>query len=176
MSSINLSQSNLKRSNQELNTIFDKSLVISSGLIVLSFGAYFGLTMYNSLLEKKTTAVNDAIAAQLSEFEGDSVNRVVDFQERMKSIDAKLMTKDISPQDMFASIEKLMVSGASLDSYKYDVAGKTVSMKVVSSDFKTVARQIMSFKSLDSFKSVTVGDVSKGSDGNGVTFDAIISL
>ncbi|MDD5084245.1 MAG: hypothetical protein PHT88_04965 [Candidatus Moranbacteria bacterium] len=175
MSSINLSQSNLERSRQESGTIFDKSLVISLSLIVLSFGSLFGLNAYNSVLEKNVVAANDTITTHLKELESDSVNRVVDFQERLTNIDAKLAVKDISSQDMFALVEKSMVSGASLGSYVYNTEAKTLTVKIVASDFKIVAQQIMNFKSVSAFTSVIVSDALKGNDGV-VTSNVIISL
>lgn len=175
MANINLSQSNLERSNQDLGTVFDKSLVISLGLLILSFGTLFGLKMYNSYLEKKTAMLSEEILAQLKVLEGDSVNRVIDFQERLTNIDRKLTSKDISPVDMFASMEKLMVSEASLDTYEYDVAGKTLSLKIVTGDFKIIARQVMNFKSFGAFKSVAVTDTLKKDDGT-VVSNVIISL
>jgi hypothetical protein len=175
MANINLSQSSLERNNQESNSIFDKSLAISLFLIVVSFVALFGLKVYNASVEKRTAALDADITTQLAVLEGDSVNRVVDFQERMSDIDAKLSSTTISPQDMFASIEKLMVSGAILDSYKYDVTKKTLALKVMSDDFKVVARQVMSLKSFNSFKNVTVESTSKDDTGK-VASTVIISL
>lgn len=175
MSSINLSQSNLERSHHESDTIFDKSLVISLSLIILSFGSLFGLSAYNAVLEKNTVAVNENIATALKELESDSVNRVIDFQERLTNIDAKLVSKDVSSQDMFALIEKSMVSGASLGSYAYNAEEKTLTVKVIASDFKVIAQQIMNFKSVSAFTSVLVSDASKGNDGV-VTSNVLISL
>lgn len=175
MSSINLAQSNPGGGDQGLHTIFDKSLVISLGLITVSLGTFFGLMAYNSFLKKEMVSADSSISASLAELEGESVNRVVDFQDRMTNIDAQLTSTDIAPQEMFASIEKLMVGGASLGSYKYDIKEKTLSMKIISGDFKTVAQQIINFKSSNSFKNVTVSNTSKGSDGT-VTSDVVISL
>lgn len=174
MASINLSQSNLD-GGRDLNTIFDKNLVISATLIVLSFGSLFGLKMYNTSIEQKTTTLNTAIAGQLAELESDSVNRVVDFQERVTNIDTKLTKTDIAPQEMFAAVEKLMVSGASLDAYEYDTVGKLLTMKIVSGDFRVIAQQVMNFKSYGPFKNVIVNETSKKNDGV-VISEVVISL
>ncbi len=176
MSSINLSQSNLDRSNQELNTIFDKSLIISLALLIVSFGTFFGLKYYNSTLNTKIATLNTEIGEHLKDLDGStSMNRVVDFQERLKTIDTKIAATEEAPQNLFTTVEKLMVGGASLDSYAYDAAAKTLTLKVVSGDFKVVARQVMNFKSSGSFQNVTVSNTEKTTDGS-VNSDVVISL
>jgi uncharacterized membrane protein len=175
MANINLSQSSMERNKHELNSVFDKSLLISSGLLIISFGTWLGLIAYNSSLDKKVIAVDQNITTQSAEIESGAVNRIVDFQERMQNVDQKLKSTDIMPQEMFALVEKLMVTGVSLDSYEYDLKTKTVSMKAMANEFKDIARQVTNFKSQSTFKSVIVGSTSKGSDGK-VISDMIISL
>lgn len=175
MASMNLLQSSAGRPDHELTTIFDKSLLVSTVLIIGSVGMLLGLNMYNASLEAKMTSLNTDITAQLAELEGDSVNRVVDFQERLTNINTKLTATNISPQDMFTDVEKLMVSGASLNAYTYNVEGNVLSMKIASSDFRIVARQVMNFKSFSAFKGVTVNNTSKGNDGI-VVSEVVISL
>lgn len=176
MANINLSQSSLERKSQESNSIFDKGLMVPLGLLVLSFGTMFGVQMYNSFVEGQTTALEEDIKREMMNFEGDSVSRIADFTNRMDVIDKKLLTKDVSAQDMFASVESLMVNGVSLGSYEYDTIGRTLSLKIVASDFKGVAQQVMSFKSHKSFKGISVGGATRDQASSVVTSDVIISL
>jgi hypothetical protein len=175
MANINLSQSNAENGGKDVESIFDTRLVISLGIIILAFGTLFGLKMYGSSLEKETASLSANIDTQIKELAGDSSRRVIDFQERMKNIDEKLMNTSVSPQDMFVLMEQLVITGNSLDSYNYDVNGKAVTMKIVSNDFKSAAQQVMSFKSHSAFTSVNIVNSQKGIDGK-VSSEVVISL
>lgn len=175
MTNINLSQSSAERRKMESQGIFDKTLVISIGLIALSFGTLFGLKMYNASLNSKAAELDSEIAAKSKGLEGDAVNRVVDFQMRSEEIAKKLADTTLSSQDMFVLVEKLMVQGVSLDSYEYDTQKKALSIKAVSGDFKSVAQQIMSFKSNSTFKGVSVKSTSRDDKG-AIIFDLTASL
>ncbi len=175
MASINLSQPSAEKSGSAPAPLFDKSFLISMGLLIVSFGTLFGLKAYNASLESNVDTVNSDITTQLAELNGDTVNRVIDFQERMSKIDEKLAVKDVSVQDLFPLVEKSMVSGAFLNTYAYDVSTKILSLSLTAPDFKTVARQVMSFKSVNVFKGVTVENASKTVD-KGIKFDMVISL
>lgn len=175
MANINLSQSSIERKSHEFGAVFDRSLMISLGLIAVTFGTLFGLKMYNSFLENKAAALTEQISVQVTSLENDSMDRVVDFSNRSESVDKKLSVKEVSPQDMFALIGKLMMGGVSLDSYEYNMTTKTVSLKIVANDFRGIAQQVISFKSEGSFKSVSLSDISRGDDGS-VTSAVLISL
>lgn len=174
MANLNLSQSTLERKRSESNSIFDRHFMIPMSLIILSFGTLFGLKIYDAALKNEVASLDASSKVKLSGLESESVNRLVDFQARSEAIDAKLKA-GVSPQDMFATIEKLMVGGVSLDSYNYDMEARTVAMKVISSDFKSIAQQAMNFKTMGSFKSVVVSDSAKKDDGT-VVSNILISL
>jgi hypothetical protein len=175
MANINLSQSHPERSNSGSGASFDKSLAISIGLIVFSVGGWLGLSAYNASLAKQAAAKDKEITDKIATLENASVDRVIDFQERLKNINEKLTSADVSSQDMFVMVEKSMVVGASLDGYKYNTIDKTLSVKIVSNDFMIAARQVMSFKSNSAFKIVTVTDTKKQENGT-VVSNVVISL
>ena len=175
MANINLSQSHPARMSSNNGASFDKSLLISIGLIVFSVGGWLGLTAYNASLAKQAAAKDQEITDKIAKLESASVDRVIDFQERLKNINDKLAMTDVSSQDMFVMVEKSMVSGASLDGYKYNTVDKTLSAKIVSNDFMIAARQVMSFKSNSAFKIVTVTDTKKQDNGT-VVSNVVISL
>lgn len=175
MANINLSQSSLERKKHEFGAVFDRSIVISLSLLAVSFGSFLCLSIYDSMLRNRITLLDEDIAAQMANLDGESVDRVADFGERLKNIDMKLSDKSVSPQDMFATIEKLMVIGVSLDAYKYDMKTKTLSLKIVSADFKGAARQVMALKSHEVFKNVTVGTILKADDGS-IVSNVTVSL
>ena len=175
MANINLSQSHSARNDGNNGSSFDKSLIISRGLIVFSVGGWLGLSAYNASLAKQSTAKDQEITDKIAKLENTSVDRVIDFQERLKNINDKLSMTDVSSQDMFVLVEKSMVVGSSLDGYKYNTMDKTLSLKIVSNDFMIAARQVMSFKSNSAFKVVTVTDSKKQENGT-VVSNVVISL
>lgn len=174
MANINLSQSHPARSGNNESS-FDKSLAISIALIVFSVGGWLGLSAYNASLAKQASVKDQEITDKIAKLESTSVDRVIDFQERLTNVSGKLSMTDVSSQDMFVLVQKSMVAGASLDGYKYNTTDKTLTVKIVSNDFMIAARQVMNFKSNSSFKIVTVTDTKKQENGT-VVSNVVISL
>jgi hypothetical protein len=175
MTSINLSQSSVERKKQESEAIFDKSLLISLGIFVASFGTWGGLVLYDGSIRKQIAAYDSEITGRMSALEGDTINRLVDFDERSSRVRTKLAVSDVAPQEMFVLIEKTMVKGSSLDSYDYDTGTKTLTLRVISNDFKGAAQQVMHFKAQPVFRNVTVESASR-EEGGLVMSDVVIVL
>jgi hypothetical protein len=175
MANLNLSPTSLERKHNELNTIFDQGVVVPLVIIGLTFGLLFGLQFYNSSLEKRVSSIDNQTTKQKALLSSDSIDRVVGFDNRLKQIETKFSSKEKTIQDAFAAVEKLMVFGVSLDAYRYDITNKTISLKVVANDFKSIAQQAISFKSSDTFSGVTVSDTAKNDTG-AITSQMVIGL
>lgn len=181
MAGINLSQSTQARNQQPASPFLDKSFVIPASLLVVAFGVYGGLLLYNSSLVAQSKSLQDEIATQTEGLNSATVNRVIDFQDRMTNIDDKLKEDDsmkkaqTSSPEMLAVMEKNIVSGVSLSSYEYNMEAKLLTLKLSANDFKDIARQVTNFKSVAAFTGVTVSDTAKAEDGS-ITASVIITL
>lgn len=181
MAGINLSQSTQLRNQQPKSPLFDKSFMIPLMLLIIAFGTYGGLVLYNSSLDSKAKELETEITTQTAGLNNTSVDRVIDFQDRLTNIDEKLKIDETmaksqtSGSDMLAVMEKTIVSGVSIDAYKYNMTAKNVTLKVLSSDFKGIARQVTNFKSVPAFSNVMVSDTSKADDGT-ISANVVISL
>lgn len=171
MSNINLSQSpesSLKAS----GGILDKSLGISIGLLILAFGAYFGLLFYGKTLDSNLASINASIETEKKKIASDQANRVVDFQDRLDVI-GKSLKSNMPPSDNLAKIEASMLPETRLSEYSYDMEKQAIQTTVIAESFKNIAEQIVAFKKV--FSNVSVGDTSRSEDGK-LKVDMTLSL
>lgn len=162
MSNINLSQSSESSSLKASGGILDKSLGFSIALLILAFGAYFGLLFYGKTLDSNLASINASIETERKKISGDQANRVVDFQDRLDVI-GKSLGSSMFPNDNLAKIEASMLSGTRLSKYSYVMETQSIETTVIAESFKNIAEQIVAFKK--AFANVTVGDTSRGEDG-----------
>lgn len=163
MTNINLSQSfrEADAANQKKRPV-DRGIYISISVLILVLLAFGILKGGTSWLNSKKKAVDISIASETRNLEGESVDRVADFQQRMNVIGDNISSKkDINK--ILGQIGQAMVQGSIVGSLQN--TGELVSLNIVSDNFLVAAKQLLNFKKSSYFSNVKVKDVSRDQDG-----------
>ncbi len=163
MTNINLSQSfrESDASSQKKRPV-DKGIFISITVLILVFLVFGILKSGTFWLNSKKKTVDNNIASETRNLEGENVDKVADFQQRMNMIGNNISSKkDIN--GVFGQIGQAMVQGSIVGSLQN--TGKLVSLKIVSDNFLVAAKQLLSFKKSSYFSNVKLKDISRDQSG-----------
>ena len=139
----------------------EKALAIPLAILVAVF-LIFGTAKYYSFYLSNKKANLDSEAKSFSSLSGRNVDRIVDFQERADMAAKNALSKadyDIYLKDLESSV----VSGAIINSLMY--GSKGIEVTVNADNFKTVARQMLSFKNSNYFKDLVIEKTSRDKNG-----------
>lgn len=163
MTNINLSQSTQGvEGGQKKSKPVDKGLRISLAILVVTLLIFGGLKLWSTLIASKQESVNEQINKEAKSLEGEDVDRVVDIQQRMIIIGENIASKQ-DPNEILSNVSGSLVSGSVLTSLS--ATSDTVELEVTSENFFTTAKQVLSFKKSDYFKSVSISGITVGDDG-----------
>jgi hypothetical protein len=183
MTDINLASGGAQReSGVDKTNLGIVAMLIILVLLLATYGAL--LLLKNNMTSQIQVSQQEFDAKYKSLTEGDG-KTVVDFQNRIDLAKKSMpMDRDISG-DM-TQLEKLMVPGAYLDSYKYDDTTKNITLTCIADNYNTVAKQILSFKKAAVFSGVipggsvarSAGDSTTGNDNTSkkINFTLILTL
>jgi len=162
MTNINLLQSAQGKDIQNNKKfVMGKALVIPLVIVVIVFLVFGAEKSYSYYLSNKKIKLDNETKS-FSSLSGKNVDRIVDFQER-----TEMASKDaLSKADYNAYLKELentVVSGAIINSLKYGSEG--IEVIIDADSFKTVARQVLSFKNSNYFKDLTVEKTSRDKEG-----------
>ncbi|KKR19811.1 MAG: hypothetical protein UT50_C0029G0005 [Candidatus Moranbacteria bacterium GW2011_GWA2_39_41] len=173
MTNINLSTNNTAEAGQEERRA-KNGLVAVIIIFLIIVGSYVGLLFWNNDLNKKIVIANaeyDAIHSQ--PISGMNIE-VADLQSRI-FLAKKLVKKENMTLNVLEDIEKNIVSGVYLESYKSDVNTGGLKLECNADNYDSMARQVLNLKSLKRFSEVTVGDA-KINEKGGIKFSISVSL
>jgi flagellar basal body-associated protein FliL len=144
--------------------IREKVLFIPLAVLVGIFLIFGAAKFYIFYLSNQKIKIDKENQMELSNLSGKNVDRIVDFENRMETA-----SKEVSSRNDYDSylkeLENLMVNGARLDSFKY--TSQSTELVLVADNFKTAARQILSFKNSNYFKDLSLaGQIARDKDGN----------
>lgn len=164
-----MSQINLMSGGEETNRpkggFLSGSLFLSVAVLVVSFGAYFGMIYYRKSLEADLASHQAENSAKKNLISGEKANRVADFADRLAVISDNLKATALSPNDPFSRIERAMIPEVNISSYAYDTDGK-VQISLIADSFRALAQQIVTLKKNNVFSAVAVdGDARVGTSG-----------
>ena len=168
MTNINLFESaqgknSLRRDGTGIGKELTLPIVVLAIVLVI-----FGLSkLYLMYLNNGISKVEEEKQTEAAAISGKNVDRVADFDGRMTTA----LTESSSGGnygEYLTELENLMVAGARVDSLTYSKEG--VELVMVADNFKTVARQAMSFKNSKYFKDLKMGKTSRDESGN-IEFD-----
>lgn len=165
MAELNLSQSMGHDKEPKAQHFFDMGFVVSGGIFLLVILGWGGLRFYMNSLDKKVAALDAVVVTNTSELQGEAVNRVTDFDDRMSQL-AKNLAENTDPAEQLRSVEGLMVPKVVLTQYEYNKDEQVITFSAKTSDFRFIAEQIMSLKSGKDFSTVTVDAIGRDADGN----------
>lgn len=177
MPGINLSQSAMQseQGHSEIHGIHLSSQFIGSAVAVLfALAAWGGLTYYDGRLQSEIDVMTESINAKNSGFSGEDVDRVADFSLRTGLLDTNLKGK-IDPSALLISLQNVMFDSIVLSDYSYDQKSGLITIGGNAESFRSLARQLVAFRKLPGFKSLSIGHTSREDDGK-ITFDAVITV
>lgn len=166
MSNINLTTEN----NIETKpSVVSGSLIAVAGILILVLGLYGIIGYFKQRTSAQLQETNREYEAEYEKFLAGNGNEVLDFSNRSDIAQQKL-DESLSMSDILSQIEKSILPNVYLDSLKYDKAKGTVALDCAGDNFKTVAKQILSFKDNDFFSSVVPGQSSLDAQRNVIIF------
>ncbi len=163
MTNINLLQSAQAVNKIEKNKVLGKSFFIPTVVLIAAFAVLGGAKAYSYYLSGEKTKTDNQVQLAYGNLNGKNADRIVDFQERVKK-SAEGMSSKEDYTNCLKELEALTVSGAKVGSLKY--SPEAVELKVTADNFKTVARQVLSFKQSSCFKNLQLGETSRNDSGN----------
>lgn len=163
MTNINLSQSSQEfGGGQKKAKASDKGLIISISILVVTLLIFGGLKLWSTQISSKQAQINDQIERESRSLQGKDVDRVADFQQRMLAIGDNISSKQ-DPNEILLNISNALVGGSVVNSIKADSG--SVEIGVVSDNFLTVAKQVLSLKKSEYFSSVSITEVNTDESG-----------
>ena len=164
MTSINLFESAQGKNEFKQGNVFsEKTFLVPLIVLIVIIVIFGGAKLYLSYLSGQNEKIIMEKNAEAGAMSGKNVDRVADFNERML-IAAKESSSINDYGSYLSELEGLMVGGARAGSFNYSSNG--VEIKIIADNFKTVARQIMSFEGSKNFNDLKVGSASRDKDGN----------
>lgn len=160
MPGVNLSQSMIEEERPLQRSFFDTGVILSLVVLMLVGLGWGGLRLYMNSLDAKIAALDTTINANGEDLRGDRIDRVADFEARIKYF-SKNKEDFIEPENILAALETVMVSGIVLTKYEYDQVTGVSTISGRSEDFKKLAEQILSLKSERIFSQVEVEGVGR---------------
>jgi hypothetical protein len=158
-------------------SFFGGSIFFSFAVLAVSFGAYFGILVYEEALQRDVKSLTADNEAERNLIAGEKADRVADFADRLSVIEGNFKETALVPNDPLFRIERALIPEVNLTSYAYDVTSKTVEVTVAADSFRAIAQNIITLKKKETaFSSVAVdGEVKVGSNGK-IEANLILSL
>lgn len=138
-----------------------KSLSIPIIVLVFVFAIWGGMEFYSNYLLGQKNKIDEMNKMEKNALKGESVNRVVDFEERMKKSESETSSKN-NYEEYLKDLEGIMVPGSMIESLKY---GEKIEVTLVADNFQTIARQILGFKNSKYFKDIQMDKTSREESG-----------
>lgn len=165
MAGVNLSQSMDAQAEKRKKHLFSASgFPISIILLVVTVVGWGGLRWYIYSLDKKITALDVTIADSGNRLQGESVDRIVDFDTRVSLLGAD-SAELIDPETFLTTLESLIVPQVLLTDYEYDNREQICTVSGVTDNFRYLAEQIISLKSDPFFSTVKIHAISRNDEG-----------
>lgn len=143
---------------------FDRGLVfmvVFLALLLITFGV---TRWYVSTLEKRMLALETEVAERTAGLKGQEVDRVADFVDRLKFIDAHLLTEP-DPTRIFSDLEQHTLPEVRLTLFEYNLEEGLTRIGGESNSLKEVAQQMVALKLLPEIAEVTVEKVEYNKEG-----------
>lgn len=149
-------------------SFFDSAYFVAIILVSVVALVYGATIMYRNILKSQRMELESAKNKEVNSIDLAGINKLDDFQKRLESSIFNLANKK-NPEDVFSSVEKLIVKGSFLDSLNYDSIGNKIELEVVADSFRLAASQILSLKKSELFSDVTIVE-SKRDNNNQAVF------
>ena len=155
MAEINLASSTLERMGRPRRA-FDKYYIFIVVILFLAVAGFGGLRWYITVLDDRISGFDATLAEHLGQLSGEKVDRAGYFDQRLTLIGQQLKGRAVDPQNLLNQLQQLVVPGVRLTKYNYNNTDKSVEVAGEADNFKSVAQQIISLKSDNTFGVVKV--------------------
>lgn len=162
---INLSQSIQEKQAQAQVKFFDRGLITGVVLLVFVAIATGGLHWYVGTLETKMTELDTLIAQKTATLKGQSIDRLVDFSDRMTTISTHVQSEP-NPTDVLEILEDNTLASIQIISFRYNRAENQLILTGITRSLKEVAQQMLVLKNLDVIENVGVSGIVYAENGD----------
>jgi len=162
MVNINLKTKNTQKVTHEANSNSNTSLIVLFLMTMLVIGVMCGFYFWKKTLVKKISSIDNQISLETEKLSGEKTKKIMDLQNRL-AVAKEVVDKDHVLLAVFGEIEKAIIPEVYFNSIDYN--DNEISARIVAGDFTFLAKQIASFKKVEFFKEVTIGNVSVNDDG-----------
>lgn len=172
MVNINLATDDSKQS--ALSTIGGGNFILFVAFFLVLAG-YGGLLIWKNVLDKNIQKTKEMSSVNLVKFSDQKAKDVVDFQDRL-DIANGLLTKGVNNFAYLSSVEKYIVPGVYINSYKFDDATKTITLAAMGDNYNLIAKQILNFKTASEFSSVFGGQTVFDKEKNKINATIVLTI
>ena len=164
MAGINLSQSTTERK-VDRRKFFDAGMIFSSALLFIVLAAWGGIYYLSSKTTQEIASLQGEIDASGIEMKGPKIDRILAFDARIETVSKNIETQ-VDTSQMLTSLEELVIPSIRLTNYQYDHENGNVIIEGVTSDFKFLAQQIISFKKNERYTNIHVDKIGNSESGD----------
>jgi len=173
MANINLSSEGAK---EKLSIdMGNGGLVVLIIIMFIIIALYGGELFYGKKLAKEISQLQSEYAADYGDPSKGDFLTVADFSGRLGIARSEVNDgKDI--RENLGEIEKLMIPGVYLSSYKYNDKGNSIVLECIGDNYNLAAKQILNFKKSTWFSEVFGGETSFDSQSGKIEFKVNLKL
>lgn len=142
--------------------IFTGSFLLALSILIVVLIVWGGLIVGQKYLSGKIATAQSEYQAESQQLSASNAQQLADFQSRT-SIASTLLKNRPDVNVYLGAMEKDIVPPVYLTSFQYDSTKKTLTVSGVADGYRTVARQLLSFKNDSLFSSVSLGSIQMGS-------------
>lgn len=135
---------------------FDNYFIFITGIFFLVVAFFVGLRWYINVLDNRLAGFDTVLADNAKQLRGEKADRVAHFDQRLKLIEKQLDGNSIDSQKLLGQLESLVIPSVKLTKYEYNEAENSVEIAGETDSFKSIAQQIISFKSENLFDKIKV--------------------
>lgn len=135
---------------------FDNYFIFIASIFFLAVALFVGLRWYTNVLDNRLVGFDAVLAENARQLRGERVDRVAHFDQRLKLIEKQLNGRSIDSQKLLGQLESLVIPSVKLTKYEYNETENSVEIVGETDNFKSVAQQIISFKSENLFDQIKV--------------------
>jgi hypothetical protein len=155
MNGMNLASS-MPEKKVKMRRTFDNYFIFITGIFFLVIVLFAGLRWYIGVLDKRLANFDTTLAENAMQLRGEEVDRVAHFDQRLKLIENQLDGSNVDSQKLLSQLEGLVIPSVKLTKYEYNKVENSVEIAGETDSFKSVAQQIISFKSENLFDKIKI--------------------
>jgi len=155
MNGMNLASS-MPEKKVKMRRAFDNYFIFIAGIFFLAVALFAGLRWYINVLDNRLAGFDAVLAENAKQLRGERVDRVAYFDQRLALAEKQLDGSSVDSQKLLSQLEGLLIPSVKLTKYEYNEAENSVEIAGETDSFKSVAQQIISFKSENIFDQIKV--------------------